>query len=842
MRTLTIILGILVIFLGGGYFLAFTQSGNNILKPYIEDFVSKKIQKEVKVEKFSLKTDHLSLQVKVSNEANLIVDGDINIFKQWFDLIYQLHAQNLKTPTIIIRDKLQVQGNIKGSIDDFIAKGDGNAFGSNLNFNIHLLDKMPLDGTINAKGIETAKVLELIGKPAYTSGLVDIDAEIKNDKGELLGGVNMLINTSKIDEELILKDFNITLPKGTTYVGKIYGKVQDNNLNLTSQIVSTLATFKTTNTDINLKTSDIKSDFLLKVDKLEKLATLTKKKLFGSITVTGDIQKNGKDLVLNAKSDIFDGQFKSKLYNNALTASATNLQIKKILAFLGEPAMAYGVIDFDASVDDIKKENKNGGLNLNLKNGELVGSLMRSKFDLNFPAITNFSTSLVGKLTKDIVDLKTDFKSTLANIKAENSSINLTTNDISSDFKIDIENLNSIGRVLNQDLKGSFSINGDIKLKDNSLSFDAHTQSLGGNIDATMKNDQLNASLKDVSVERILSLLNKPIFAKGSMNAVADFSNLKENNLNGTFNYTLNNGLLLGKGLKEIANIDFPDSSPFAIKSDIDVKNGFATFINSVNSDLASLPEFKGTYDINKKLLQSKYHIDIKDLSKLAFLTKQVLNGPFQANGVINMQDENLKISAIAPILGGQSDSLFDKKILTSKANKISIKGLSELLGFPYVFDSVGDFDLNYNTTSKKGDYSLIMKEGHLVQTQLSNLVQAFTKYDITKEVYKDTILQGKIDDTKVTYTLDLNGSETSLNIPNGVYDMVTQQTKANFKFKLQKTDIDGTISGLASEPKVTIDSSKYLEKKVKDKAEKALEKHLPEDKKGVVKDLLKLF
>lgn len=840
MRIIAVILGIIVVLLGGAYTIAFTQIGNDMVKPYIEEIASEKLQKNVKIEKFTLTMSHLSLQAEVPNEAGLVVDGNIKIFDQWFDLLYHIQANNLKTPVMTIREKLEVNGNAKGFMEDFNVKGKGKAFDSNIDFDVHLVGKKPLDGTINAKGINTASVLELLGKPAYTKGFVDVVAKIKNENSNLTGNADILIHESVVNANLVQKDFNISLPTNLTYAGKINGNVKGDTLNAKSQITSSLATLKTSKTDVNLKNMDIKSDYDVKINDLKKLAFLTKKELFGALHVNGNVIKSGQNLFVNAKSDIFDGNFEATLENNALKANAKNLQIKKILNMIGEPAMAYGIVDIDANIDDISKEQKDVVLNLNVKDGELVGTHMRSKFDLEFPPVTNFNGAIIAKLKGDNVQANTNFKSTLANLKAQNSNFDLKTQDFLTDFDVKIDNLAPIGKIAKQDLRGKFSANGDVSMQSKQLAFNVKTQSLGGNIDAKVKENQLDASLKDVSVEKILYMLKQPMFARGSMNANAKFSNLDFANLDGVFNFTLNNGLLLGDGLKQLAqnDINYPKSSPFAIKSDINVKNGFANFANSINSDLASVPNFKGSYDIKKDILDSQYSIDIKELSKLAFLTKQVLHGPFQAKGIIQKNKENIKATADAPILGGQSRTDFDKNILSSKANGISVKGLSELMDLPYVFDSTGDFDLIYNTATKKGRYSLLMKEGHMVKTQLSTLVQTFTGYDMANEVYKNTILKGIIDDTKATYTLDMNGTQTKLNIPDGVYDMTSKQTRASFKLKFQKTDLEGSITGEATKPKIKISGSKYLE----DKALKAIDKHIPKKQKGIVKDLLKLF
>ncbi|PID47336.1 MAG: hypothetical protein CR967_04675 [Proteobacteria bacterium] len=842
MRILAIILGILLILLGGAYFLAFTQSGNDILKPYIEDFVSKKIEKDVKIEKFTLKTDHLSLQAGIPNEADLIVDGDIKLIDQWFNLLYHVQAQNLKTPTIIIRDKLEVDGNLKGFLSDFTATGQGKAFSSNINFDVHLVDKNPTDGNIDAKNLNIAQFLELVGKPPYTSGLLDVVAKVQNQNDNLLGNADILVHDGVINEALVKRDFNLSLPKNTSYVGKINGKVKDNSLDLTSQIVSTLATLKTTKTKINLKNMDIYSDYDLKVDELEKLAFITTKKLYGPLHVRGDVKKSKDDLLVNANSDIFDGSFNAVLNNNDLKASGQNFQIKKILALLGEPALAYGVANFTAHIDDIKDEDKNIDLDLDVKNGELVGSHLKSKFDIDFPPVTNFAGSIKANLAKNLLTASSNLQTSLANLKTKQSIYDLKSQNFSSDFDVNIEDLKHLGKIAKQDLRGSFDVKGDVSMKNKELSLDAQTNSLDGNIKASLDKGNLEAKIENASLQKIVYMLNKPNFATGDINAKAKFTGLNSKSINGNLNYKLENGILLKDGLKELTQTQVPKSYTFNMESKVDVKNSMAYFTNIINSELASLPNFKGSYDINKKILDSEYKMDIEDLSKLAFLTKQKLNGDLHVKGIAKFKDENLKFTADAPILSGQSNTDFDKGILNSKARGISIKGLCELMDFPYVFDSKGNLDLNYNTKSKQGKYSLIMKEGRMVQNQLGNLIKTFSGYDITKEIYKDTTLKGKINDTKVSYILDMNGSQTSIKISNGIYDMTSQKTKADFAIRFQKTDLGGSISGDVKNPKVKISGSNYLKNKATKEIGKKIDKYIPEKQKGLVKDILKLF
>ncbi len=841
MRKISITMLIFIFLVVGGlYIIAFTQTGNNLLKPYLQDLISKKIGQNIQIEKFSLSTNKLVLQASIPNKASLIANGGFKIFSQSFDLDYHIMANNLKTPNIIIEKKLELLGKAVGNIDDFRLKGSGQAFSSNLSYNVHIANKIPLDGVIDAKGLEIAELLGVIAKPAYIDGKLDIVSNIKNTNNSINGDANILIHESLVNEKLIRRDFNFSLPAGVKFVAQINGKQNGNNLNLTSNIVSSLATLSTKKTQLDIKNLNVHSDYELTLPDLSKLEFLTKKRLFGDVKLQGDIQKNGKDVIATAKSQIFDGNLQAIYKNDTLNAQAKDFQLKKILAMLGESALAYGKLNLKADLQNLSKKSKNGTIWANITNGELVGTLLRKKFDVNFPPVTNFNILSNIKLSDEKILADTDLKSSIVNVLAKQSAFDLNSQNFSSNLVVSAKNLTPLGNLINFGLRGDFDAKAFVSKNGDKIEFDLDTKSFGGNMKATFKDDNLNLDLQDILMQKIAFKLNQPEFIKGNLQAKADFLNVTSKAVNGKFELNLKDGFLLGNGLKQLAknDISYPKSIPLSMKSNIDVKNSFASFSNIINSSLASLPNFNGTYDINNQILDSKYAIKVADLKNLAFITKQVLHGEFNADGIVQMKNKNLKITANAPILGGQSLSVFDKGILTTKATSISAIGLSKLLGFKEIFDSKGDFDFLYNTNTQQGQYKLILDKGHMLPNQLTNVVKTFTTYDMTKEIYDNTLLKGVINKDKASYFLDMKGPNTSLYIPDGMYYMANKKTNANFKFQFQKTDINGKISGEANSPQIKITSSNYLQKK----ALKALDKHIPNDKKDLVKGILNLF
>ena len=75
MKIFGIIAGILILLIVGAGCLFFSDFGNNLTKPYVENLIKEKSGLDVKLEKFDLNFGDLDISANVNNAANVNLKG-----------------------------------------------------------------------------------------------------------------------------------------------------------------------------------------------------------------------------------------------------------------------------------------------------------------------------------------------------------------------------------------------------------------------------------------------------------------------------------------------------------------------------------------------------------------------------------------------------------------------------------------------------------------------------------------------------------------------------------------------------------------------------------------------
>lgn len=830
---LVTILFVLLIITSGAYWLAFTSSGNDVLKPYLEQKISKQVGKEVKLDVLRLKLDKIDVRVLVEKELDVKIQGPVSIFKKSFDLNYTIWAKNLKTSKMLIKEEINLAGQIRGKLEEFSANGKGGAFGSVITFLAKLKDKKPQSLDLNAKGIELASVLELVGKKPYINGKADIVAHAIPQGNDFKTNADITLHKGKVNEKAVFSDFNITLPKNVTYQGVVHATLEHNIVVANLTLKSTLANIDAKKTQYNLNTKKLNSDFLINLPNLANLKSIIKQDLQGEVNVKGDVEMLNDDILINANSDIFNGALKAKLHNNSLNLNLSKMQIAQILTMLKQPKAISGLLNADIDIENIKDMNIKS--NINVSNGKTSKANLNKMINYELED-TTFDTNIKANMAQNIVQSDIILNSSLGKVNAKIHEFDTKTQNIKADFDINIEDLKKLESVLKQKLTGSLKANGNFSYHDKKIIADIKSKIFNGEINANINDKIANVDISKINLKNIFTLIGQTPPTSGELNAKANITDMK--NLTGTINASIDNAKLIPQGLKKYTELKIPNDISYSLKSDINIKNNIANFTQKLNSSVLDSLDLDGTFDIKKQNLNSKYNINISDLSKLAFVTGKKLIGKLNAKGIIQKENENIKATLKAPFIGGDVDGVYDKNIATLKADNISVRKLLELLEIPRVFESNGNLNAKYNTKTQKGDFNLFMKEGRLTPNKLVSLAATFGGIDLESEVYKNSVFKGVIDKNMVNYDLNMSASKSEILIPRGNYNILTKQVDADLLAKIQKTDVSGKITGNASSPEVKLKSN-YLDKKV----DNLLDKHIEDNKtKEVIKDLFKLF
>ena len=224
----------------------------------------------------------------------------------------------------------------------------------------------------------------------------------------------------------------------------------------------------------------------------------------------------------------------------------------------------------------------------------------QNDFGISLPA--NFALSLNSdiKLLGKQVAATTRVKSALANLSAKNTSYNFKNGEITSDFNLDIANLAALEPIIKQKLNGSIKVAGNTKIANGAMEFlDAKIIGLGGEILASLKDNELNANIKNLKLAQALSLAGLAPLANSDISGTAKITNLNDTKkIKGSANLTLSSGVLNHKQMNALLGSDLSSDVSFNAQNKLEIASGTLNFDSVLNSPVIENLGAKGSYTL----------------------------------------------------------------------------------------------------------------------------------------------------------------------------------------------------------------------------------------------------
>ena len=224
----------------------------------------------------------------------------------------------------------------------------------------------------------------------------------------------------------------------------------------------------------------------------------------------------------------------------------------------------------------------------------------QNDFGISLPS--NFALSLNSdiKLLGKQVAATTRVKSALANLSAKNTSYNFENGEITSDFNLDIANLAALEPIIKQKLNGSIKVVGNTKIANGAMEFlDAKINGLGGEILASLKDNELNANIKNLKLAQALSLAGLAPLANSDISGTAKITNLNDTKkIKGSANLTLSNGVLNHKQMNALLGSDLSSDVSFNAQNKLEIVSGTLNFDSVLNSPVIENLGAKGSYTL----------------------------------------------------------------------------------------------------------------------------------------------------------------------------------------------------------------------------------------------------
>jgi hypothetical protein len=458
---------------------------------------------------------------------------------------------------------------------------------------------------------------------------------------------------------------------------------------------------------------------------------------------------------------------------------------------------------------------------------------------------TSFGNGIVAPIIeenvnkKNLVDLKIDefilrmdrieLNSTINNGSklSINGDINIFDMFVDLKYDLKVDDLSKYQKLTKEKLNGEFFTHGTIKGDKNLVEVLGFSDFLDSDssYNISLKNfklDLIDFNIKNLEIEKLLFLVNQPRYADGKIDINGKIKNVNIPTLNGKIVTKIYEGHIVNDLINQNFDLELNDK--------IDFNSTITTHLNPYKVDssidfyttVANIFVKSATVNLKDKSINSDYILKIDDLSKLKDITKQELNGKIVLSGDI-LKSKDLIVSGKSDIFGGNLKfNLFNDDF---KANLINIEALqlTQMLSYPEVFDSKASFNIAYNIKDKSGDIKANLLNGHFVENEFSALINNFAKFDITREVYKQVSFDSHIQDNSINSKLIMNSNNTIIDIKKSIIDLETKNIDTNIDVFVNKVKLIFNITGKTDNPKVSLDTTKVIKNKLKEKAKEKI-------------------
>ena len=628
MKKLFLWLTLLIVFIAVlAYSIVFSKFGNELIASYIENKVNNPQQNiKFKVTNFRLRVDSLDFNAVINENSNISVNGALSIWNRWVDLKYDIKITDLSILNNLINQNLKSElftnGVFKGDYQSAIIQGFSNIANSETKYNLVLKDFKIKDILLELKNAKIDEFLNFMNKPHYLNGDLTINANIKNiDNNNLDGKLIANISKGQLENDVINKEFNQTFSSKINIDGDIEALFLGKNAEIKTQLLTSIGNLFLEKTLVDLEKDRVVSDYKFEVKNLQKLESVLGRKLIGDFNTTGNILYDNLILSVDGNSDIFESStvFRFKLEDNIakdISFKVENTKIEKLLDFLNEPIYATGDLNVQGEIQNSNLEELSGTIISKISDAKLVNEVVNAVFKQELKTPVNFDMALNNQFIPNKIVSQMVLNSSLANLSAENAIYYLVEGVLKSDYLLKISSLDNLKDFTKTKLRGKLDIKGELEKKDMFLFATGKSSVLGGKLDFTLKNDDLTASLNDVSVKELSYMMYKPEFfnSRGDFslnyNTITKQGNLVGKFFNGSF---LPNDLALL--INHLAKFDLTKEIYETVDLNSDINDNLLTSNFLMKSENTQIESKEAITDFDKNFIDAKLNTQIKNRS-----------------------------------------------------------------------------------------------------------------------------------------------------------------------------------------------------------------------------------
>lgn len=625
------------------------------------------------------------------------------------------------------------------------------------------------------------------------------------------------VNTGQQDVKLKVNDFTLTL----THLNFVAWINDNSEINISGD----LSLFK--------KSVDLKYD--IKINDLSTLKNLTKQEFKGPLFTSGIFIGNDQEAIIQGTSDVAKSQ--TKYYFNLenyeprnINIQVKNAKIEDLLTLLNEPSYMKGDLNILADIKNANISKLDGMIVSKITNAKVNNDVVNKEFSQTIQTPISFQSDINAILTPNKAEIKSNLISPIAEVFMNRTIIDLSTNDIKTDYKIEVKNLNKLEGIIAKKLNGEFLTNGSFKSFNETIQIEGSSNIFEGITKYTTefkdsKISNIKFAIESAKLEKFLQVINEPIYATGDLNIQADIKNANLDKLEGVINSKITNGLVVNEVTNTIFKQDLKEKVNFDLYVDTDLIPNQAVSKAVLETTLGNLTTKNSIYNLKENAFNSDYLLNIPQLDKLKDVVKMSLKGKLDISGELYNKENSMLLNGKSDTLGGTFDFDFKNDKLNANLKNIDIQELSSMLDYSKIFDSKANFNLDYDLLTKKGNLLGKLTNGHLLENNFVTLVNQLVKVELTKEVYETFDINTKINDRILTSDLIMKSQNTQFNIKDSILDLEKNLIDAKINTTIKDKTLDINLKGETSSPQISLDAKDLLKEQINKKIEKKKDK-----------------
>lgn len=834
MKVLAWFIGIVFLLVGFIFIGVFTAFGNSLVAPIIEGKIKEQTQLDAKLEVFSLSMSEFEILLKLDNENKIHAKGNYSLFSQKFNVAYRVTLEKLENLKSLanapIIGNFRTDGIAKGDLAFMEVDGKSDVANSATTYHVELADFNPTSIIASIKQADLVSLLSLGGQKAYASASLNLDVNFKNiTPHQLDGNISLKTKNGKLNASLMKKDFAIDMPQ-TAFNMNLDAQLKADDVDYTYILSSNLANI-TSSGKVIPEPLNVNVKYNVDIQELAVLQPITNAPLKGPFSTNGTVKGTQKSMLIQGLSDI--GQ-SNTIYSldlaefkpQSVIASIKGAKVSKLLYMVGQPNFASSDLDVDIKLTSLDPKNLAGYSDVKLSHGVLNSTVMKEIYKVDIPNTTFSSTSHVDLNGKNIV-YKTVFDSNLAKLNSAGTIVSEIL-EMDLNYGVDIKELAILKPITGADIRGPFSLNGNVKGDKHKLIVDGKSDiaSSETTFEALLTEFQpatIQASMKNLQLAKVLYMVNQPHYADGIFSLNVDISDARSGMLKGNIISTIKNGVVDVNFMTE--KYEFKSAMPatsFIVATNTTLSGDSVDTKVDLNSTLATFNMKQVHMNLKDGSLVSDYLATIPSLDKLYFATERNLVGGLSVNGELKKATD-LDLTFYSKIAGGSIDGKLHNDDF--HADIISLQTLEALkmLIYPEILQASLNGVLDYNLEEAKGTFDAKITDGKFTKNQMLNLVKEFGKIDLYIQEFKGDV-HADINEENIIASLDLNSNSSSIKTKDTKLNSKTKQIDSKVDIVANNNPLSITLTGDVTAPKVNIDAKKIIEKEATQVIKKELD------------------